>query len=500
MVLIYSSVNCAPRGHRALPATLGRIPPGRWLLAALLACLLALTSAAAGAVLPAPVERILRAQRLPESAVSILVTEAGGAEPLLSVNPELPRAPASTIKLVTTYVALELLGPTYSWPTKVYALGSIVNGTLEGDLVIKGFGDPYLVEEDYWKLLAEIRRAGIRRITGDLVIDDSHFAAPKDDAGAFDGQAYRQYNVLPNAFLVNFKAVNFEFAPAADGKRVVIGSEPELPNLKIENDVRLTNGACGDADNAITMTVPNRATADRVIFSGNYPKSCGTQVLPRTALTPAMYAFGLFQTYWKQWGGTIDGKVRRGYAPPGAKPLVIWYSRPLHEIIRPLNKWSNNIMADAFFYTLAGTANPPPLAPEQGAAVVRNFFAAHHIDASYLVLENGSGLSRKTRITAENMMGLLQHAWAGPYMPEFLASLPLAGLDGTLRKHFKRQPEAGRIHAKTGLIDGVVAIAGYVRAKSGRTFCVVLFVNHPLATNGSGRLLQDAVLRWAFEQ
>lgn len=475
-------------------------PPRRGRAAALLAGVLAVWSAAAGAVLPPEIARILRAQRLPESAISVLVSEAGEAHPLLSVNPMLPRAPASTIKLVTTFVALERLGPTYSWPTKIYARGSISNGTLEGDLLIKGYGDPYLVEEDYWKMLAEIRRAGIRRITGDLVIDDSRFAVPNDDAGAFDGQPYRQYNVRPNAFLVNFKAVNFEFSPAADGRHVVIGTEPELPNLAIDNQLRLVDGGCGDMDGALAMRVPDPAAADRVIFSGDYPKSCGTQILPRTALTPATYAYGLFKTYWTQWGGTIEGRVRRGYAPAEAKPLVIWYSRPLHEIIRPLNKWSNNLMADALFYTLAGTANPPPFTAEQGAQVVRDFFAAHHIDASGLVLENGSGLSRKTRITAETMMGLLQYAWRSPNMPEFLASLPLAGLDGTLRKHFKHQPEEGRIHAKTGLIDGAIAIAGYVHARRGTTYCVVLFVNHPLATNGSGRLLQDAVLRWAYAQ
>ncbi len=465
---------------------------------ALIAALLGLACHAAAAALPAPLDRVLRAHHLPESAVSLYVQDVGARQPTLALNIDTPRNPASTIKLVTTFAALDVLGPTHRWRTEAYALGPLVGGMLDGDLLLKGYGDPWLVEEELWKFAGELRRRGLQRITGRLLIDDSHYAAVRRDAGAFDGQPLRLYNVLPNALMVNFKAFTFSFTPRGDG--VLVRADPALPNLEIVNRLRLARAKCRGILAAVRMTIPDPANPNRVEFSGDYPTGCGEQTLPRTAMDSTSYAYGLFKALWQQWGGTIDGGVARALKPPGTRPYATRYSPPLAELIRPLNKWSNNVMADALLYGLAAESFPPPLAPEQGAAVIKAWLTKIGVPDEGFLMENGSGLSRITRISARTMAGVLLHAWKSPTMPEYLASLSLAGLDGTMRNRFKHAPEAGRMHLKTGHLNDVAAVAGYVLTATGQTYVVALLVNHPTANHGAGGELINALLRWTYQQ
>jgi D-alanyl-D-alanine carboxypeptidase/D-alanyl-D-alanine-endopeptidase (penicillin-binding protein 4) len=444
-----------------------------------------------------PLAAVAARQRIPARAVSALVQEVGAARPLLAINPLVPRNPASTVKLVTTFVALDLLGPNYSWTTEIHALGPVRDGVLQGDLLLKGHGDPYLIEENLWKMLGALRRTGLSHVTGDLVIDGSHFAPPARNPGDFDGQAYRLYNVLPHAMQVNFKAVTLVFAPAADGRRVQVHTDPELPNLRIDNRLTLARGRCRGLLSTVRMAVPDPIRADRVVLSGSYQTGCGVQTLPRSLLTPEDYAWGLFKRLWAQWGGRLDGGARTAAAPATGSLLLKWPSPPLAEIIRPLNKWSNNVMADALFYTLGGTLFAPPLKPEYASTVVAGWFRRHGLPAEGLVLENGSGLSRRTRISALSLHDLLQTAWQSRYMPEFLASLSIVGVDGTLRRHLRKVSETGWMHLKTGRLHNVAAVAGYVRSRHGRNLVVVLLLND----HGTGeQVMIDTLLRWAWQQ
>lgn len=442
-----------------------------------------------------PLTGIAQRYGIPPENVSAIVADVNGGPPLLAIQPLAPRNPASTLKLLTTWVALDTLGPVHTWRTEIYALGPIRGDTLEGDLLIKGYGDPYLVEENVWKMLGELRRTGVRRITGDLVIDDTYFAPPARDPGDFDGQAYRLYNVLPNALMVNFKAVTFVFTPRAD--RVEVTTLPELPNLRIVNDLRLDAGACRGLLQSVQVTVPDPVRADRVLLNGRYAAGCGRQTLPRSLLTPDAYAYGLIRRLWSQWGGSLDGGVRRAARPAHARKLVTWHSPPLAELIRPLNKWSNNVMADAVFLTLGAEMFEPPLMPGHAAAAIKAYLRTHGIPVEGLVLENGSGLSRITRVSAQTLHELLRHAYHGRFMPEFMASMSIVGIDGTLRRRLKRGAERGWMHLKTGHLNHVAAVAGYVRGQSGRTFAVVLFVNGP--TNGADALI-DTFLQWTYRQ
>ncbi|MFT4580463.1 MAG: D-alanyl-D-alanine carboxypeptidase/D-alanyl-D-alanine-endopeptidase (penicillin-binding protein 4) [Gammaproteobacteria bacterium] len=450
-------------------------------------------------LVPASVQKLIDAYKIPASAISLIAQEIGADRPLVRLNENLARNPASTIKLVTTFTALEVLGPTYTWPTEIYALGPIKHGVLEGDLLIKGHGDPNLVTDEFWKMLGELYSRGVKKITGDLVVDDSFFDVPASDPGAFDARPDRLYNVIPNATMVNFKAVEFQFYPARDGKHVDIRVHPEMSNLRVTNNLSISKRKCDGYERGIDMRIFDPATNDHVVFAGAFPSGCRSHSMRRSVLNHDTYAYGTFKRLWKHWGGSIDGTVRKGVAPK-QRAFVTKQSQPLAEIIRGVNKWSNNVMTRQLLYSLATAKFKPPYTKEQGIEVVRDYFHENKIDDSSLIIDNGAGLSRDARVSVGFMNQLLRHAYRSPYMPEFVSSLSLLGLDGTTSRRFKDRPEVGRMHLKTGSIDGVSAITGYVNARSGKIYTVALIVNYKTAHQGPGKAIQDAFLDWIYDQ
>ncbi|MEM7540065.1 MAG: D-alanyl-D-alanine carboxypeptidase/D-alanyl-D-alanine-endopeptidase [Pseudomonadota bacterium] len=466
-----------------------------------MACALALGSAGAAAQLPQPIARVMKAHNIPASGVSVIVQSTSETSPRLSLNAEVLRNPASSIKLVTTFVALDLLGPNHTWKTEVYIRGSLKNGTLDGDLVLKGHGDPYLVTEEFWKLVGEIRnQLGIEKITGDLVIDDSIFAPIPGDEDDFDGQSHRLYNVQPSALSVNFKAFDFKLVPNRGAGKVNVIHNPPLPNLNVQSTVKLVNGKCRGNGLKIIMDVRNLPAADEVRFSGSMPASCRKYDLARTALSHPAYVYGMFKFLFRQWGGRIEGTYKNDEVEAQETPRLVWRGRELAEIIRPLNKWSNNLMTRQLLLTLAAVQQTPPVTPLQGAQQAQTHLLDLGLPAGNIIIDNGAGLSRRSRLSAEFMNAMLLTAWRHPYMPEFVSSMAISGKDGTVRKRFRGKREAGKMHLKTGRLDDVVAIAGFVRAQSGETFAVSLFVNHKDVHWGSGTELQNAVLAWTYRQ
>jgi len=404
------------------------------------------------------------------------------------------------MKIVTTWSALEYLGPAYTWPTEVYFRGPVDGETLDGDLAIKGYGDPYLVVEELWKLLRSLRRAGLREIKGDLVLDVSYFHVDEPEPGAFDGQPYRTYNVVPNALLVNFKAVQFQFAPDPKHGRVAVATEPVLSNLTIDNNLALVDGPCRGYQAGIAFNHADPDSLARVVLDGQFSRRCNVYGLARTVLQHDTFAFGLFESLWREVGGDFHGKLRRQALPPDAAPALIWDSKPLGEVIRSINKNSNNVMTRQLLYTLGAEAAGAPGTRESGVAAVRDLLTARGLDIGSLVLQNGAGLSRDERASMQLFVDILRKAYASPYAPEFLASLSLGGLDGTTRGRFDAAPSQGVMHLKTGRLDHVSAVAGYVHAASGRTYVVAAVMNHDNAHRGPGEELEEAVLRFALEQ
>lgn len=440
----------------------------------------------AGAQLPKEVADGLRSAGVPLSDVGVVVQEVGASRPSLTMNSHQPLNPASTMKLVTTYAALELLGPAYRWKTEAY---------LDGDnLVLKGYGDPKLNYESFWLLLRNLRGRGLREIR-DVVLDRSYFA-PVADA-PFDGEVYRPYNVPPDALLVNFKSLRFTFLPE-EGNKVRLFVEPALPGLEIVNSLRLAEGPCpeGRAFRDLMQAGFESKPKLRASFTGLYPLQCGEKDFNVVLNTPEDYAAGMIRQLWGELGGTWRGTIRDGTVPPGARLFYTHESEPLGETVRGINKFSNNVMARQLFLTLAAELVGTPALPENATRAIRQWLTLKNIRAPELVLENGSGLSRSERISAGSMAALLQAAWQSPVMPEFVASLPVVAADGTMKKRMRGERVAGSAHIKTGLLNEARAMGGYVLDRHGKRHVVVMIVNHPGAPDTDAAM--DALLAWVY--
>lgn len=484
-----------------LHSLLSHLTQSRHLSRLVLVMLFAVSPLAQGqTVLPAGVQRVVDGYSLPGDSYSFYVQEAGAASaPLLAVNADTPFNPASIAKVVTTLTALEVLGPNYRWYTDVYRVGPVSNGVLDGDLLIRGSGDPFLVEERLRSLLKTLQREGVRHITGDLVLDDSYFHDSVMNGGPIDDQTGRAYNTLPYAVMTNFQAVNFYFRPHPDGQNVIIQPDPDLPNLRIVNLLQLSSGRCRGYQRGIRFR-NNPDDPAEVIFDGSFPAACRQYRLLREVQDAPGYTFGLFKQLWGELGGQIDGDVRTGSLQDAGRRILRWSSPPMSEVIRSVNKYSNNLMTRHLLLTLGAEELESPATPEKGVEVVNEYLSDLGLDTSDLVLDNGSGLSRDTRITASLMNDVLQHAWRSPYMPEFVASLPLNGIDGTMRNRLRGRNIVGRMHVKTGSLNDVAAVAGFVYAQSGRTFLVSGMLNYDQADRGPGTELLDALLQWTYEQ
>ncbi|MBI3374970.1 MAG: D-alanyl-D-alanine carboxypeptidase/D-alanyl-D-alanine-endopeptidase [Betaproteobacteria bacterium] len=446
--------------------------------------------------LPAPVAAALRTAGVPASNVAIVVQQVGSDRPSTRHQASTPMNPASTMKLVTAYAALEMLGPAYRWKTEAHVRGSLQDEVLAGDLVFKGYGDPKLTYENLWLLLRALRERGLRDIRGDVLLDRSYFDTPEHDSGKFDDQPLRPYNVGPDALLLNFKAIRFQFVPEPERSAVRVYGEPRLDPFDIVSVLRLTSGPCGDWQERIAPDFRD-APAPRALFTGSYPASCGERSWHVALLSPDDYFAGVFRRLWSELGGALSGGVKNGALPKDARLLASVESPGLAEVVRDMNKFSNNVMARQLYLTLGAEASGPPANAVKSRDAVKAWLARKGIDAPELEIENGSGLSRVERISAGNLAALLVAGFRSPLMPELLASLPLVAVDGTMRRRLRYEGVAGQAHIKTGTLADARAIAGYVLDRRGSRHAVVMFVNHPNAPAAQGAT--DALLRWVYD-
>jgi len=453
----------------------------------------------ANAPIPDRIQRIIDGHNLPESSFSFYVQAVGADAPRFVFNAGKPMNPASAVKTITTFAALESLGPAFTWQTELYALGPIENGVLRGDLLVKGGGDPFLVEDQLRGMLKSLQRAGVERIQGNLVLDGSYFDPSVTGDELIDNQAGRAYNTRPSAVIANFQAMTFYFYPHPNGQDVIIHSDPRLPNLKITNRLRLVNRSCGGYQRGISYNL-NPEDPTEVIFEGSFPSRCSRYQMVREVLNAPDYTFGLFTTLWNELGGTLEGGLRVGAVPDDLEPIVVWNSVPLGDVIKSINKYSNNVMTRHLLLTLGAEVLGPPATVDKGIEAMKNYLELKSLDSTQLSLDNGAGLSRDTRVTTDLMTGLLQSAWASPYMPEFVASLPINGLDGTMRNRVRGTTMSGRMHVKTGSLDEVAAVAGFVYSQSNTIYTVVGIVNHELADRGPGAELLNELLTWVYLQ
>jgi D-alanyl-D-alanine carboxypeptidase/D-alanyl-D-alanine-endopeptidase (penicillin-binding protein 4) len=442
--------------------------------------------------LPESVAKALKVANVPMTAVGISVVPLGGGGITLALNDQQAMNPASTMKLVTTLAGLELLGPQFTWRTDALTAAPLNDGVLEGDLYLRGSGDPQLVIEDFWLLVQRLRGLGIREIRGDVVLDRVAFEPAAHDPGAFDGESLRPYNAGPDALLLNYKTVSFHFVPEAETKSVRVYSIPVLAGMTVPTTVRAVDGPCNDWRGRLGGDFSDPL---RPQFRGAFALGCGERVWHVSLFSHGQYLEAVFRTLWMESGGSWLGRTREGPTPTDARRLAQHESAPLTEVMRDINKYSNNVMARQLFLTIGGEVTKQPASVERAQRVVGDWLLGKGLERREFVLENGAGLSRLERLTPAGLSKLLVAAFAGPLMPEFVSSLPLVGVDGTMRK---RSGAAGSAHIKTGLLADTRAIAGYVLAASGRHYAVVAFVNH--ANAGASQDALDSLLNWIYVQ
>ncbi|MGV6808807.1 MAG: D-alanyl-D-alanine carboxypeptidase/D-alanyl-D-alanine endopeptidase [bacterium] len=463
--------------------------------------------------LPQPVQRLLNRYKINPDNLSVYVKEIYATEPLIAHQIDRPRNPASTMKLVTTYAALRALGPAYQWQTEAWRRGTIKDGVLEGDLILKGYGDPFLVHERYWKFIHDLKSKGLHTINGNIVIDNSYFDVPPIDPAAFDNAPHRIYNALPSALMFNFQATRFLFQTKTldssnrtetnnlqTSKTVIdLTAFPSIPDLQLTNRLKLSKGACRKAHYRPKF---KRLAENHLQVSGSYSARCGQQFILRQISPPEAHAFNAFVDFWQDLGGTFNGHLQIGTVDRKTDRLFHQYASPsLGEQIRLINKWSNNVMTRQLLLSLGANYYDAPATLEKGQNAIRELLheiAVPNVDD--IVIDNGSGLSREARISAAQLGHLLDMAFRDAYMPEFLASLAIGGVDGTMYRRVKKKGMRGRSHLKTGTLRDVTAIAGYMLSRQGRYFIVVMQQNGNKVSKGRGIAVQNALLRWLFEQ
>lgn len=437
--------------------------------------------------LPQPVAEALARAGVPESQIGIYVHDLTSDTPVLEVGADRALNPASVMKLVTTFAALEILGPAYTWKTEAYLDGKLENGRLDGNLILKGYGDPKLTLESFWLRLRDLRNRGLHEISGDLVVDRSFFAVGDHDPAQFDNEPTRPYNVGPDALLLNFKSFRLQFVPDEANRTVSVFSEPALPQVSVVNNFSLAPGSC-DFWPETPVHDGNTLT-----FSGSFPSGCGEKSRSFSLLAANEYLAAIFGELWRQVGGNWSGQVREAKVPATAKPFAAWESPPLSEVIRNVNKFSNNVIARQVYLAL-GARDGGPATLEKADRTVRDWLSARQLHFPELSIENGAGLSRSERISSRHLGQLLVAAWMSPLMPEFIASLPLAAVDGTMKRRLANSPAAGRAHIKTGYLEGVRTNAGYVLDSRGHRLAIVFLINDPGARDAQPAM--EALLEW----
>jgi serine-type D-Ala-D-Ala carboxypeptidase/endopeptidase (penicillin-binding protein 4) len=455
---------------------------------------------------PQSIAAALKAADLPESALAVVVKRLDNQAVVWQMNAERASAPASTMKIPTTLAALETFDPTFRPSVQILSAAPRAGNTLAGDVTLRGLGFADFDFAGLTALLSKLAAQGITNIDGDVVVDRGLFSPARMDVGVtpFDESPEFRYNVIPDAMMVNANLLQFNLA--ADERALIVTMTPQLPNVAVDSQMTLDQFACADWDDRWQTPLVDTSNYDakaktgnvRITLRGVFPKNCTTSTAV-SVLDRDLHLAQAFKLVWeRQLGGTWTGTVRSSTAPAGEqKKFAEQLSRPMGELVRATNKPSDNALARTMYLQMGvghtSGAEPTLIASERR---MRAWMRGIGLDDSLIVLENGSGLSRTERIPAAQLAKLLEYAYKSPWSHEFIASLPLAGLDGTLRNRLTDSPAKGRARMKTGTLRDVVAVAGYVPDQKGNVYVVVGIVNHPRASHRVARPVVDALIDW----
>jgi len=426
--------------------------------------------------LPKEIVDLLRSKKISGKGMSAYIHEIRSPTPLLTFNADVPRNPASVMKLITTYAALGILGANYQWPMELYNTGVISKGVLYGDLYLKGYGYPNFKPNDLRLLLKGLRNHGVKKITGNLVLDNTYFAPNKKSTGDFDGKTYARYNALPDALLYNEGVSELYLTPRS--KSVSIMSLYPDKNVTLVNQVKLKNVKCRGRYASPSMSAKSKDHKKYIYFNGSLSSRCGQRKYTLVISKAVNMVNGSFRKIWTtEMGGSIDGKkLIVAKIPNNSQLLFSIKGKAVKDILPLVNKKSNNVMARQLFLSIAAKAGTPATL-NKGAEKIRQWYASRGLDFSKLQIENGSGLSRTGRISARHVGELLLNAYQSSNRNYLLKSLPIMGVDGTLRRRMRGTVAARKSFMKTGTLRDARGVAGYVKAENGKTYVVAILHN-----------------------
>jgi D-alanyl-D-alanine carboxypeptidase/D-alanyl-D-alanine-endopeptidase (penicillin-binding protein 4) len=454
--------------------------------------------------LPAPVLGAMRSAGLPLSSYGFFVREVGSAEPLLALNEDRPYVLASTTKVVTTMAALDLLGPNYRWRTYAFTKGYLAGGRLRGDLLIVGAGNALLSSEDMAQWFVKLQEQGLREITGNIVLDRYAFQlSERDHIHTPPPSADRPHHMWPDAFTLNEGVLRVEVQPAR-GKRAFISLVPPLADVKMVNNVSMSGGCWANA------ALRNKGGQLSLMVNGSWTKACGTRSIPFAPLSHADITTRAVAALWTQTGGVLHGTVidqplqlaeargsavmQQGTDGELLLPFSVHLSERLPQVLRDINKTSDNMASRNLLLSLSHGFPLRNATLASAQARMRRWLTGQGLAEGDIEIDNGSGLSRTERGKPRAMVHLLANAWNSPSAEAFVASLPIAGVDGTLAHRMQNGAATGQAHLKTGTLLDTRALAGYVRARSGKVYAVAAMVNHPRAALGRPAL--DVLIEW----
>ena len=459
----------------------------------------ALLALPAAAEIPTPIRERLAAAGLPPDALAFVVQRADGAV-IAGHQADVPMQPASTLKLLTSLVALETLGPDWRGRSQLLATGRIDDGVLHGDLVLRGVADVDLDAEAFENMLTLARVKGLREVRGDFLLDRTAFDPPRMDVGVppFDETPAFRYNVIPDAVSLNTNLVRISLASDARAARAAFS--PALDAVSVVPALTLVDESCDDWEDDVLSFEARRAARGRleVRLSGPFPRNCAA-VTTINVIDRVEFAERLFRSTWSRLGGSFRGRARDAAAPEGAQVIARHSSRALSEVVHDIDKRSDN-PTTRMVYLALGLAVPAngETTAQRSERVVREWLQRKGIDSRGLVLENGSGLSRRERIAPATLAAVLRAGLESPWAPEFAASLPIAALDGSMRTRLNGTAAGRSARLKTGTLKDTSALAGYLRDANGATLVFAAMVNDPAAKKGVARPILDALVEWVL--
>ena len=444
--------------------------------------------------------QLLQGSGLPMSSFGAYARAIDGDTPLLAVNAEASYAMASTTKVVTSLAALDLLGVNFRWRTFAFLRGALIDGTLLGDLLIVGGGDARLTSAELREWFGELRAQGLRRVAGNIVLDRYAFALSESDfANTPPPSTGRAYHVRPDAFAIDEGLLHVG-VDAARGPRAAVSLEPPLEGVRIVNKVAMRGGCAASAH------LVDDASGSHLDVSGSWSAACGRRELTLVPTAPAQFTTRALAGLWAETGGSLSGTVIERSRQPGdrlipagpdGQPLMPWsvhLSQPLPVVLHDMNKSSDNVTARHLMLALSRGFPMKAATMLDAQARMHEWLAQQGLAVGDVEVENGSGLSRGERAKPRALAHLLTNAWHAPRLREFLLSLPVAGMDGTLQHRMQGTAAEGHAFLKTGTLLDTRALAGYVEGASGRIYAVALMVNHPEASRATPTL--DRAVEW----